>query len=282
VQGTSSDAAGGRGTATTLTVDYPNEAFGFNWWLSRVDPKYDPALGFVSRTGVGNAHLLHTYNLRPQSRFVHLIQLFIETDHTSDLKLNLLDSGRWAGVYAENLHGDWLNLWSGHSRETYDQPFAIRPGIVIPVGTHRWDYFQVQTGTTKSRPADLRVRWRHGGFITGHADDVYVDLGVRPSNRLELGLSTGLRDIRLPQGSFQVRTAAAKVVYTFTPDLQLSLFGQYDNISDSLGMNFRVKWTVQPGNEIFLVYNQGYDTSLDRFRPTQNDAALKGAWTYRF
>ena len=63
---------------------------------------------------------------------------------------------------------------------------------------------------------------------------------------------------------------------------QLSLLGQYDNFSDSLGVNFRLKWIVQPGNEVFFVVNQGYDTSLDRFRPAGNETSLKGAWTFRF
>ena len=47
-------------------------------------------------------------------------------------------------------------------------------------------------------------------------------------------------------------------------------------------MNFRLKWIVQPGNEVFFIVNQGYDTSFDRFRPTQNDTSMKAAWTFRF
>jgi hypothetical protein len=43
-----------------------------------------------------------------------------------------------------------------------------------------------------------------------------------------------------------------------------------------------VKWTVQPGDEIFFVVNQGYDTTAGNFRPTQNDTSLKGAWTIRY
>jgi len=282
LQATDSDRAGGTGTAATMAVNYPNEPFGFSWWFSRVDGKYDPALGFVSRTGIGNAHLSHSYNIYSKSKWVRQTQFYIETDHTTDLHLHLLDDGRWAGVYNENPAGDFLNLWAGHSRETYDQPFEIQPGIVIPVGVYRWETFQVVVGTTRSRPFNAFVRWRHGGFLTGHADDFNANLGARPSNKLELTLSAGLRDIRLPQGNFQVRTASARISYTFSPDLQLSLFGQYDNISDSLGVNFRLKWIVQPGNEVFLVFNQGYDTSLDRFRPTGSEASLKGAWTYRF
>jgi hypothetical protein len=79
-----------------------------------------------------------------------------------------------------------------------------------------------------------------------------------------------------------VRTGIGRLTYMCSPDLQFSLLGQYDNISKSLGMNFRIKWIMRPGNEFFFVVNQGYDTSLDGFRPTSGDVSVKGTWTYRF
>ena len=281
-QATDSDRAGGRGTASTLSINYPNEPFGLSWWFSRIDDKYDPALGFVSRTGVQEAHLVHTYNWYPKTKLVQFTQFFVETDHLTDLHCQLLDNGRWIGVYAENPQGDWTNWWVGHYREQYDAPFAIRPGIVIPVGQHPWDYSQVQFGSTRSRPVDAQVRWRHGGYLTGRSDDYNLDLGARLSRRVEFGAGGGLRDIRLPQGNFQVRTGTARAVYTFSPDLQVRLLAQYDNISDSLGVNFRVKWIVQPGNEVFFVVDQGYDTAGDRLRPMQTSTSLKAAWTFRY
>jgi len=282
VQFTDSDAAGGRGTAAILKVEYPNEPFTTFLWFERVDARYDPALGFVSRTGIGNMHTISSYNFRREKNWLRLTELFLESDVVTDLSLKLLDHTVWLGPYLENKYGDYANLWVNDSGETYDKPFAIRPGITIPPGLHRWHAIQVEIGTTKSRPADVYARWRHGGFLTGDSDDYQLGLNYRPDNRLQLGLSGFLRDIRLPEGSFQVRVASAKVVYTFSPDLQLSLLGQYDNFSDQLGVNFRLKWIVQPGNEVFFIVNQGYDTSLDRFRPTQNDTSMKAAWTFRF
>jgi hypothetical protein len=47
-------------------------------------------------------------------------------------------------------------------------------------------------------------------------------------------------------------------------------------------MNFRIKWTPQPGNDFYLVVNQGYDTTDDRLRPVQGDVSVKGTWTFRF
>jgi hypothetical protein len=282
VQTTDSDRAGGRGTASTLSVNYPNEPYGFTGWFSRVDREYDPALGFVSRTGVQDFYQLHTYNWYPKKKLVQFVQFFAESDHVTDLHTQLLDTRRWVGVYAEDPQGDWTNWWVGHARDQYDEPFAIWPGVVIPVGQHPWDHFQGQFGTTPSRPFNASVRWRHGGFITGRTDEYGLNLGARPSDRIELGIGAGLSDIRLPQGNFRVRTGTARAVYTFSPDLQVRLLAQYDNMSNSLGVNFRVKWIVQPGNEIFFVVDQGYDTAGERLRPTHTDTSLKAAWTFRY
>jgi hypothetical protein len=282
LQATDSDLAGGRGDAESVSIDFPNEPYGFFAWFSRVSDRFDPALGFVSRTGVGNMHQTHMYNFRTDDKWVRLTQLFVETDHTTDLDLKLLDHTIWVGSYFENKYGDFLNVWVNDAAETYDFPFAIRPGIVVPTGEHRWNSGQIQVGTSRSRRMDAVVRWRHGGFLTGQADDYQLAVGYRPSSQLQFNLNTSLRDIRLPQGDFQVRLVSAKAVYTFSPDVQVSVLGQYDNLSEQLGVNFRLKWIVQPGNEVFFIVNQGYDTSLDRFRPTQNETSMKAAWTFRF
>jgi hypothetical protein len=282
VQHTDSDLAGGTGTATTLSVNYPNEPLLVSGWFSAVDEKFDPALGFVSRTGVGNMHLQALYNVYFKDRFFSMAQPFIETDHTTDLDVHFLDGNVWTGFYAETPKGDFTNIWLGAHYETYDTPFAIRPGIIVPAGRHRYDDFQIEIGTARARPVDAYVRWRTGQYLTGHADFYNLNIGWRPTSRLQFSLSTGLRDIRLPAGEFQVRTGSLRASFTFNPDLQLSLLVQYDNLSKSLGVNFRLKWTVQPGNDLYFVVNQGYDTSADHFRPTTGDISAKGAWTWRF
>ena len=282
VQATDSDLAGGTGTATTLSVNYPNEPLLLSGWISAVDEKFDPALGFVSRTGVGNLHLQALYNVYFKDRFISLAQPFVESDHTTDLDVHFLDGNVWTGFYAETAKGDFTNIWLGAHYETFDEPFAIRPGIIVPAGRHRFDDFQIEVGTARARPVDVYVRWRTGQYLNGHADFYNLNFGWRPTSRLQFGLNTGLRDIRLPAGEFQVRTGSLRTSFTFNPDLQVSLLGQYDNISKSLGMNFRIKWTVQPGNDLYFVVNQGYDTTADHFRPTTGDVSAKGAWTWRF
>ncbi len=38
---------------------------------------------------------------------------------------------------------------------------------------------------------------------------------------------------------------------------------QYDDISDTLGWNARLRWQITPGNEIYLVYNKNWERVWD-------------------
>lgn len=282
LQGTDSDRAGGRGSAATLSVRFPNEPFETAWFYSRISEDYDPALGFVSRTGVQNLELWNRYRWYFQDRAIQRLDVYVEGNLVDDLHGRRLDRMYWIGGEAANPAGDWIGSNWQPTSEMLDEPFEIRPGIVIPAGHHRWDRGRVSVGTTRSRPVSAWVDFRHGGFYTGERTDYSAEIGWRPSNQIELGGEWGLREVRLPQGDFNVRVLSTKAVYTFSPDLQLSLLAQYDNLSEDLGFNFRTKWTVQPGNEVFFIINQGYDLMDDHFRPTENETSFKGSWTYRF
>ena len=238
---------------------------------------------FVPRTGIRDHRLFTRYRWYLQNSWIRSVDAVVEADFVTDLNGRRLD--RSIGLPTLELQtagGDFINFQVENRRERLDLPFEIRPGILIPAGDHGWTQFQFRYFSNRSRPYNVEVQWRHSDFFTGQRTDYQLGLGARPSRHLELGASYALREIRLPQGNFDLRIGSAKIVYTFSPDLQVSVFGQYDNLSAELGVNFRLKWIVQPGNEMFFIVNQGYDTSFDRFRPTQNDTSMKAAWTFRF
>lgn len=57
---------------------------------------------------------------------------------------------------------------------------------------------------------------------------------------------------------------------------------QYDNISKQVGLNSRIRWTWRPGDDLFLVLNQGWDYDDGRFRQPSSQIILKAAATFRF
>jgi len=282
VQYTDTDLAGDDGAAGTFSINYPGEPFEFYWFFSRLGNDYDPALGFVPRTGVQNVHLWNRYRWYLEQKPIRRLDFFLEGDLVTDLRNRRLDQTGWIGFEAETPGGDFINLQYQHHRERLDTPFSIRPGIVIPRGDHGWGQIQFLYSTNRSRPVNAEVQLRHSDFFTGHRNDYELRLGWRPSRFVELDGAWRLREIRLPQGDFNVRIGSAKAVVTFSPDVQVSLLAQYDNFSRELGVNARFRWIVQPGNEIFFIVNQGYDATSESIRPTASETSLKAAWTLRF
>ena len=282
VQYTDTDLAGDDGAAGTVSLNYPGEPLELYWFYSRIGNHYDPALGFVPRTGIQNVHAWNRYRWYFQDRPLLRLDFFLEGDLVTDLHHRRLDRTMWVGFEGGTPRGDVVNVWYQHRRERLDAPFAIRPGIVIPAGDHGWGLVRGLLVTNRSRPVNVELALSHSDFFTGHRTDYDFELGWRPSRFAELAAEWRLRSIRLPQGGFDVRIGTAKAVVTFSPDVQASLLAQYDNFSDTLGVNARLKWIVQPGNEIFFIVNQGYDADSESIRPTTNETSLKAAWTLRF
>ncbi len=282
LQATDSDFVADQGTAATLRISYPNEPYEFFGTYQRISENFDPALGFAPRTGVQTAHVWNRYRWYPANATIQRFDVFLEGDWVNDLRNHPLDRGYWAGFEFGTKAGDEFTFFLEHGSEVLDQAFAIRPGIIIPAGAHQWNGAVARFGTSRTRRADVEVELRHGGFFTGDSTNLEVELGWRPSSHVELRAEWELRRIQLPQGNFNVRIASARAVYTASPDLQFSLLAQYDNFSNQLGLNFRTKWTVQPGNEIFFIVNQGYDAANNSLRPTASEISTKAAWTFRF
>ena len=57
---------------------------------------------------------------------------------------------------------------------------------------------------------------------------------------------------------------------------------QWDDVSDDLGLNSRLRIIFEPGRELFLVLNQGWNTFGDGFVPVGTDLRLKLAYNIRF
>jgi hypothetical protein len=73
-------------------------------------------------------------------------------------------------------------------------------------------------------------------------------------------------------------------VYSFTPDLVLSAYVQYDTETRDLGLNGRLRWTIRPGTDVYLVWNRGWqETGTDRYNlaPQAEQVTLKVRWTVR-
>ena len=83
-------------------------------------------------------------------------------------------------------------------------------------------------------------------------------------------------------GHFTEHLGGVHANLQFSPELEWRNFLQFDNESDSLGINSRVRWILKPGADLFLVWNQTQARVGDSFVPLFQEAGFKLAYTLRF
>ena len=135
------------------------------------------------------------------------------------------------------------------------------------------------------RRGDLRTElWflRHGSGSSAVADRVVDDLRTTgPAAAIDrFGLSPAANLVRgrLPEGDFSDNVYQAKVDIFLSPDLGLMNYVQFDDISNTLGWNARLRWQLSPGNEVYLVYTKNWERVWDpqsRFMPLQDRGVVK-------
>lgn len=88
--------------------------------------------------------------------------------------------------------------------------------------------------------------------------------------------------VRLDEGAFNTHVVRFDGNLDLTPDLSLLSQVQYDNLTEQLGLFARLRWIVQPGSDLYIVYTQNWQ-GLDRSRlsPQNAEGAVKLTYTIR-
>ena len=147
--------------------------------------------------------------------------------------------------------------------------------------------------TSRNRPVQLEVEVGWGTFFDGTRTRVDIDFEFRPSHFFFFEVEYEFRDIDMPKrrgiaaadpdrNDRDTQLVRVKADILFSPNVVWSNFVQYDNRSDSAGVNSRFRYILRDGREFFVVVNQNIDTGRDRANLARSEFLVKGVWTLTF
>ena len=138
-------------------------------------------------------------------------------------------------------------------------PFEIADNVKLPAGDYRFTRYRAEFETAAKRWWQAEATWWFGSYWSGHADEISADLLFKLAPHFQAGITAEQTFARLPQGNFVARIWALRADYAFSPFFTVANFIQYDNESRNLGWQSRLRWILKPGNDLFLVFNQGWE-----------------------
>jgi hypothetical protein len=279
---TGRDGLRGDTASYAFKVDYPNDKWDARVWYKRVGRDFDPSLGFVSRraTQIWNPSLMNRprFARGPIQQMSYGANPYIWTDL----------SGQWETYDAQLQVVDWLfrtgdrvRVQLSPSGDRPRAPFEISPGIVIAPGPYQWVRRTVGVTTAQKRRFSTSLNWTSGGFYDGELDQYEWSWVWNPTPLFTVEFD-GERNIgRLTAGGFRQTLVGTRLRMNVSADLSISSYGQYDTDTDSVGINTRLRWTLLPVAELFLVYNHNVRSLLDRWQLDSNQLLIKLQYTWR-
>ncbi len=281
-------------------MEYPNDRTSWKVGIAGVDKNYTPGLGFVdvpleraaSRLLVEDPDFVDRQSIR---RYSGSYRNRIRRDdyiRTIDSKMigylitdefNQIDSAQFnlVPVSVRSEIGDAISVAYRHDYQRIRGYLMVFGGVEVPPGSYPVDRGYVRIDTSHNRAVQGAIQVTHGGFYGGTSTSVSPEISWRPNYHWLFELEYELNDARLPEGDFKTHLLRARVNVQFTPNLAWITVAQWENFTNSAGINSRVHWIIEDGREIFIVFNQGLDTDKG-ITATRSESLIKLEWSFRF
>jgi hypothetical protein len=267
--------------------DTQNNGFGGFAGYEYFGEDFNPALGFANNTGVQsvNGALNGRYFFKDNSLFRNVFS-FMRYGYTEVLETGELQSEDWFWrVINLNTHrGGQFGIGGFRNREGLEVPFQIRPGIFIPAGKYTFTGIQGEVRTSDQRAVAGRLNFNNGGFYDGDRMQLNLGLEWRPNSHLFMNMNYNYQDVDLPGGDFITRLISVNANYAFNSKWSWINLLQYDNGSNIMGLNSRLRWNPEAGEDLYIVlnYNFGADGTFTGLNPNNSEIVLKYTKTLRF
>jgi hypothetical protein len=286
------DGPPGSGTGWGYIVDFPNDLVDCFHSLNQFGEGLNPGLGFLPRPGIRKLDAACRVKPRParEGRLRFIRQAFVENQyqHVSNAR-GQTESWSFLSspIGAQLDSGERFDVAVQPQFELLTAPFQIAPGVTLPAGAYRFNRYRGEFSTSDHRPWGLSSSTWFGTFYDGRlvqqtGEAHYTTRGGRWQTSVSIDENFG----RLHEGNFIQRLVQVNVARSFRPNLILTSFFQYDTQAESVGNNLRLRWTIRPGNDLFVVWNRNWqrlvlsphDVSIV---PDKDALTVKLRWTFR-
>ena len=273
-------------SAWGLRLSAPNNT-GFRGEVAveQFDDRFNPALGFVNRRGIQRSEVQAGYTRYPDHPWIRAVAHGASVESFDRLSGGLESERLYVELFELETHsGDEFSLNFNRRREVLFEDFEVVDGTVIPVGDYEYSGFDIQISGASERVLAPGFDYYKGEFFNGDRVEMSAELEWRPNRRLLMGLEYEYNDIELPGGQFVTRLMAVNANVAFNVRWSWLNLIQYDNESESVGINSRLRWNPRAGQDLYIVINHGYsaEESFSRLRSVQSQYALKYTHTFRF
>lgn len=264
------------------TIYLPNEPWGGELRFKQVGENFFPALGFANRPGIRDYQATLTRMDRYTGQLLRDRQFGMTHVFVTDLdnEMQTRQSRFWARFNTRNIDTFDLNVYNYF--ENVPELFDLPGALPVPAGKYDWTNVSARIDTTQGRWWTFTISAECCRFYNGNYFKADNSVTFRFTPQFEINPRYVVTFIDLPTGYSDIHVLQLNTVYNFTPDMQVLIQAQYDNISENFGFSLRYRWEYSPGNDIFVGFGQTALIPGTDFEPQTTQFSIRLGRTFRF
>ncbi|MCH7475339.1 MAG: carbohydrate binding family 9 domain-containing protein [Gemmatimonadetes bacterium] len=266
------------------------DGFSYNADFIRSGADYNPGVGFAIRQDFtfGGGTLQYKRFQGPQSPFRSIEVQNVGDVYVSNADRRVESASIQPSVRFEMKTGANINIQVKNSYESVREAFQLSGGPEIPIGDYWFHEGQVRLESPRGGLFRPNATMAAGTFYDGWRVFLQGGAAWNPSLHLELGGNYQLNVIRFSDRneSLNAHVVAFRIQTALDVHLSFSTLLQYNSTADDVDLNSRLRYNFREGNDLWLVYNEGFNTDRDGLtgprRPFSQRRTLMVKYTHTF
>ena len=252
--------------SSRLQSIFENSLYRFITVYEDVGSNFNPEVGFIERNAIHQYFGQFAYKPRP-TFIPHVQQMEFETqiEYYTD---------RHNKLATRQTELSWDTIFKNSSElffrpieavnDVLTEPFEIRPGIKIPVGTYQFNRPILEFTSDLSKKVIFTAREKWGKFYTGTLYETSGGIQLRPNAHLFFDFGESYDKVHLREGDFSTSLFTGKFNYNFSRKLLTSAFVQLNSAARLSLVNVKLRYIYRPNSDFFIIYNQSTGGGLER------------------
>lgn len=266
------------------------EGFTYSLSFSYSGTDFEPGIGLeVFNDYLRSSQTIKYMWISPLESTMQNHYLSLENYHMNDVITGDLLSWNTSPGWSFTGKGAWMgSINLVYNFENLVEDFEILDPVMVPTGKYHFLNSSLMLKTPGQKPVSALFNFEGGGFYDGIKLSPSVEPAVKLGASLELGGIYRFDHVTFPDRNQTLNNhiAGLRALYMLSTQISFSAFVQYNTAIKKVIANFRFRYNPSEGTDLYLVFNEGRNTYLERETPTlpaydERNLTLKFNYTFK-
>ena len=253
------------------------EGWNYNSAFSLIGKKFEPEMGFIQENDLGNIALGGGYAWKAKEKNkIAYYNMHVNSIYKWKPSFNKEESKFINGEASMSFkNGATIRLTPfEYFIDTLFEVWDITDDIHIPQKKYHMFTADVDILTPQQNTYSAELITKSGGFYGGKRISITPSASYIFNKHFKIGVEYEYDHIRFPAAFsdngyalFQSNLLRLNIAYFLSSKLSIKLFSQFDDLSNQLTSNLRIRYNPKEGTDLYVVLNQGVNSSRTRLLP---------------